>query len=230
MTLVVEFTIPLETFAAGRAFADCGIDAVELERVVPTDDALLPFLWTRGDDLDAYEGRLAAEPGVAGVTRLAETDDGRLYRVEWLEDRSSAIRELFEYEFTLLSGVCSEGGWTFEVRFPSSDAAAAFRRALASYRIPYDLTKVTNGATGVTEASYGLTDDQRDILVVAARRGYFEEPRRATLSEVATELGISVSSASGRLRRAQDALVRNTVLDELAASDPRPPAGSDASF
>jgi len=220
MALVAEFTAPHETFAAGRAFADCPVDVVELERIVPTDDTVLPFMWAWGDGLDAYEERLAAEPGVDAVHRLATTDGGRLYRVEWRTARSVVIRELFALEFTLLSGVCTDDGWTFEFRFPSGDAAAAFRNELATTGIRYDLRKVTRQVDGVPDPTYGLTTDQHEILTVAAERGYFEEPREATLSDVADELGISTSAASGRLRRAHGVLVRNTVLDEPASGRP----------
>lgn len=217
MALVAEFVTPTEAFAAGRAFADCPVNVLELERVVPTDDAVVPFLWAWGDDLDAYETRLAEEVGGDCVHRLADADGGRLYRIEWIDGRSGEILELFEHEFTLLSGVCTDDGWTFEIRFPSSDAAAAFRQELAASSISYDLTKVTKGGSGVTGRSYGLTSEQQEILAVAAEEGYFEEPRQATLADVAAELGISVSAASGRLRRAHGALVGNTVLDDLPA-------------
>lgn len=227
MSLVAEVTTPVEVFAAGRAFADCAVESLELERVVPTDTAVVPFLWAWGDGLDAFEGRLAADPGVEGVRPVEETDDGRLYRVEWISDRSSAIRELFEHEFALLSGVCTDAGWTFEIRFPSSDDAAAFRRQLASSDVTFHLTRVEEDAAVAGDRSYGLTADQQEILAVAAEKGYFEEPRRAGLADVAAALDISVSAASGRLRRAHAALVGNTVLSDAPTT--APPASGDAS-
>ena len=57
----------------------------------------------------------------------------------------------------------------------------------------------------------GLTDRQEEALRIAYERGYFEIPRRATLDDVAAELGITPSSASERLRRAQTELVEETV-------------------
>ncbi|MFC7229271.1 helix-turn-helix domain-containing protein [Salinirubellus salinus] len=47
-----------------------------------------------------------------------------------------------------------------------------------------------------------LRGSQREILVHAVERGYFEVPREVSLQEVADDLGIPQSTASYRLRRA----------------------------
>lgn len=57
----------------------------------------------------------------------------------------------------------------------------------------------------------GLTDPQREALHRAREMGYFEIPRTASLAEVAEELGISASSLSERLRRAQAHLIESAV-------------------
>jgi hypothetical protein len=57
----------------------------------------------------------------------------------------------------------------------------------------------------------GLTDAQREALVAANDLGYFEIPRRASLADVADELGVAQSSLSERLRRAHSHLVETTV-------------------
>jgi predicted DNA binding protein len=57
----------------------------------------------------------------------------------------------------------------------------------------------------------GLTNRQREALRTAYEPGYFEVPRRVSLQDLATELGISASSASERLRRAQTQLLEETV-------------------
>jgi len=57
----------------------------------------------------------------------------------------------------------------------------------------------------------GLTDRQMEALRTAYELGYFDIPRRASLEDVATQLGISASSASERLRRAQTQLIEETV-------------------
>lgn len=60
-------------------------------------------------------------------------------------------------------------------------------------------------------AGDGLTDRQREALRTAYEMGYFEIPRRASLDDVAAELGITASSVSERLRRGQTQLMETTV-------------------
>lgn len=57
----------------------------------------------------------------------------------------------------------------------------------------------------------GLTDRQHEALRIAYERGYFDIPRQTSLEEVATELDISPSSVTERLRRAQTQIIEETV-------------------
>ncbi|UPM42371.1 helix-turn-helix domain-containing protein [Halocatena salina] len=59
-----------------------------------------------------------------------------------------------------------------------------------------------------------MTDRQREALHTAYEMGYFEIPRTATLTEVATALGISASSLSERLRRAQTRLIEHSPVED----------------
>ena len=69
---------------------------------------------------------------------------------------------------------------------------------------------------GRTDPEYGggptLTEEQREALVVAYRRGYFAEPRATSLEDLADELGISPTAVAGRLKRGMRALVGMTVV------------------
>jgi predicted DNA binding protein len=49
------------------------------------------------------------------------------------------------------------------------------------------------------------------LLNTAWDFGYFEEPRAATLDEIAAELDITRQSLSQRLRRGHHALIANTI-------------------
>lgn len=57
----------------------------------------------------------------------------------------------------------------------------------------------------------GLTDQQTEALRTAYELGYFDIPRDTSLEAVATELDISASSVSERLRRAETQLIEETV-------------------
>lgn len=57
----------------------------------------------------------------------------------------------------------------------------------------------------------GLTNHQQEALRTAYELGYFDIPRQASLEDIATELDISASSLSERLRRAETQLIEETV-------------------
>lgn len=220
MGVITEFTTPRSTFAVGRALGDDPGLTVELERVVPTDETMIPFFWVWGDGLDAFESRLRAEPGIDAVRVVAEADGGRLYRVDWGNDMSSVVRELFDLEFTLLAGDADADGWRFEIRFDGADEASRFKRYLTEHGIPHELTRVSGLAGVDTPSVAGLTEKQRDALLTAYDGGFFEEPRELSTAELADRLDIAPSSASGRLKRATQRLIESAVIAEGAGRDP----------
>jgi predicted DNA binding protein len=64
-----------------------------------------------------------------------------------------------------------------------------------------------------------LTDRQREALLLAVERGYFEEPRTVTLDELAADLDITQPAASGLIRRAVKRLVVSSLLDDSESPD-----------
>lgn len=52
---------PRDTFVAGRALADTDGLTVELERIIPTGEMVVPYLWVWGEDLRTYEENLEAK-------------------------------------------------------------------------------------------------------------------------------------------------------------------------
>jgi predicted DNA binding protein len=67
------------------------------------------------------------------------------------------------------------------------------------------------GAPDVAEIDLTrLTDKQRDALLRAVDRGYYETPQAVSLDELAEEFGVSKSALSQRLTRAE-----GTVMAQL---------------
>ncbi|GAB7008248.1 helix-turn-helix domain-containing protein [Halorubrum trueperi] len=58
-----------------------------------------------------------------------------------------------------------------------------------------------------------LTDRQRELLLTAVDRGYYDVPRRSTLTEVAEHVGIAKSTCSETLQRVERTVVREFVDD-----------------
>ena len=62
---------------------------------------------------------------------------------------------------------------------------------------------------GYYDKSTLLTERQHEILTIASKNGYFEIPRKITLSEFATTLHISKSALSETMRRIYKRLAEN---------------------
>lgn len=54
------------------------------------------------------------------------------------------------------------------------------------------------------DATDSLTDRQRDVLLYAYEEGYYDVPRRTTLSDLARELDVDESTVAEHLRRAEN--------------------------
>lgn len=83
----------------------------------------------------------------------------------------------------------------------SQDRLTAFRHALDDAGVEYDVEFV-RGVTD-TPVDHVLTTRQREVLRTAASLGYYDTPRKVTLSDVAAALDISKSNCSELLHRAE---------------------------
>lgn len=78
------------------------------------------------------------------------------------------------------------------------DRIEAFGRRLAG-----DGVTVGVAATGGGDADQTLTEAQRELVFEAVRSGYYDTPRRCTLTELAEANGIAKSTCSETLHRAE---------------------------
>jgi len=90
-----------------------------------------------------------------------------------------------------------------------------FRAVLDSLDVPYELLS----KVGTDRSETLLTDRQRELLSAALRAGYFEVPRECTLADVAGDVGVDKSTASGVLRRGEARIVSWYLAGEPAQLD-----------
>jgi predicted DNA binding protein len=63
-----------------------------------------------------------------------------------------------------------------------------------------------------------LTDRQRELLLAAIEQGYYDSPRRATLTEVSESLDISKATGSDILHRAEGTVLKWFIEEHMTAS------------
>jgi predicted DNA binding protein len=172
------------------------------------------YLFTiRTADFDRFETALARDHTIDGFERVVDLGVEAVYSFEY-----SADATLFSPAVAAVNGVSldwtNDGTeWTVRVWLPDRPALAALREYAADHDIRFTLQRVSDYVSP-GEAENSLTDEQREAVLLALEMGYFEEPREATLSEVAAELGISQPAAGGRLRRGLKRLVLSTLASE----------------
>ncbi|WP_435158434.1 helix-turn-helix domain-containing protein [Haladaptatus sp. DFWS20] len=59
-----------------------------------------------------------------------------------------------------------------------------------------------------------MTSEQREAVVTAYKRGYFQIPRQTTLTTLAESFDISDSAYSQRLRRGLSIMIHETMIED----------------
>lgn len=214
MSVIAELSVPVKDFPLGRALATTPDMQVELERVVPTDDGVLPFFWVWGDDVDAFVSELRRDGGAEEVAVLDRFDDGALVRATWL-DEEGVVEGIIRSEATLLDVRRHGERWRFQLRSPNNAAIVALQRYCADHDIDLRLNWIHSLEEVQAGEQYGLTDQQRAAVVAAFEAGYFDDPRGTTLDALADEFEVSSRAVSKRMRRG----LRNLVAATLASDD-----------
>jgi predicted DNA binding protein len=172
------------------------------------------FYRVESSDLRRFEDGLRNDHTIGEFERVRETRDGRaIYSVEYT-DEAKVLSPVVSTASGVILDMENEGSaWNLTVWMSERTDLAQLWDYARQNEIDIELLRVNEYASlGNTDA--GLTDSQREALLVAVERGYFEEPRDATLSEVAADLDISQPAASGLLRRAIKRLVVSSLLDD----------------
>jgi predicted DNA binding protein len=215
VSVIVEFTVPAEDFALGQAFRETGGTRFELERLIPTSGAIIPFFWIHDGDYEAIAGSLANDADVGDVRVVDELDDRALFRIGWEAGIDGLIRSLLDLDVAILEAEGTTERWAFEFRFPSSESLSEFRTACTEAGMDIDVERVYDLTQAGTESDETtLTPAQREVMVAALDGGYFAIPRETNLVEIADDLGISDQAAGERMRRATAKLARASVVSD----------------
>lgn len=214
MGVILEFTISGETFAVGRALGDRRGARIELERIVPTGDSYAPFFWVVGEEEATLRDSVEASDHVENLTVLDSVGDRVLYRVTWTGEGEAFLKGIANCGGTVLEGKAN-GEWSFRVRFTDREQIADFYDYCHDRGFDIAVDRVYALSEETEEAEWpGLSDEQREALLLALEAGYFGTPRQASMAELADELGISQQAFSERLRRGNEAALRHLLLEE----------------
>ncbi|GAB3669774.1 helix-turn-helix domain-containing protein [Halopiger thermotolerans] len=212
MTIIAEISIQADQFLLGQIIAEHDGLSVELERVVPAEKRIMPYIWGYGSDLDTFAGAMDDSPNVESISVLDRYDDRALYKIVWEDPAEQLITGITDTNATILEAHSDEE-WTFRIRFEDHSGLAQFNRYCAEHDITYRLNRVSSLAERPPNGrDFDLTDAQHEALALAVERGYFKVPREVTYDELAAELDLSVQALSERVRRGADKVLRAALL------------------
>lgn len=219
MSVIMEFTVESEGFSLGQALSGPPEMHVELERIVPTGNTVLPFLWVTGDEFEAFEERVRSHPLIEEFVALERVEASTLYRVQWRGDHNDLVGGITEAEGTILEAEGDEE-WTFHLRFGTHDNLSTFYNYCTDHDIPITIRRTyTLSERTQSVRRYDLSQQQREALLLGLRKGYFDTPSEVSLSELAAELDISQQAVSNRIRRGTKKVLDEALLSSNADLD-----------
>ncbi|WP_436345855.1 helix-turn-helix domain-containing protein [Natronorubrum sp. FCH18a] len=220
MVTVAEFTIEGDDFPLGLIFEELPAVTVELDRLVPTNKAILPYFWVWGDDMERVEGVIADQPEILSVTLVDAVSGGGLFRADWDEQAEGVLTAIATFDMALTKGTGTgeRGNWVFEFRVEHPEHLSQFQQYCRDHDIDATLNRLFTLADMQTGGEYNLTSEQHEALILAFNEGYYDDPTETDLEELADALGITRPSVSSRLQRGYRNLIGSTLIHTDDAS------------
>ena len=172
------------------------------------------FYRIESSDFGRFEEGLRKDRTVGAFECVIETrDEEAIYSFEYTDEAKLLSPVVSAANGVILDMKNDGSAWILTIWAPDRTDLVHLWEYAQQNDIDIDLLRVNEyDSLGNTDA--GLTDSQREALLVAFETGYFEEPRDATLGELAAELDISQPAASGLLRRGIKRLVISSLVDD----------------
>ena len=216
MTILAGIDVAAADFLLGRILAET-TTRIDLTRFVPVGEQFVPYFWKEHDgDTEAFERSVREHPAVDGLTDLDGRVDSSLYHIDWGDAIDGLLNALYEHDVLVEEATTTDGErWLFRLRAPDQDALSGFQRTCHDSGVPLNVQRVQHNPAGERQsrALVGVTPKQREAVVLARERGYFQVPREHSATELGEELGISRQAFSRRLQRAQQRIFTNLSHD-----------------
>lgn len=151
-------------------------------------------------DLERVIEEIGAAPGVHSADIALS---GKNRAVGTVSTKCFACRALTGSEcFLTKAGSRKDGSIEWRLVFNRNGDLNKLIERLKTFGVDVDIIKITR-----KEDKKDLTDRQEELVALAFEKGYFEYPRKITLSRLASNLGLSKSTLAEILRRGQEKII-----------------------
>ncbi|MFC7019993.1 MULTISPECIES: bacterio-opsin activator domain-containing protein [Haloarcula] len=134
MATLAEFTIEQGAFPFDSVFESFPDATIEIERLIPTGDAVLPYVWIRSPHGDETLEILSKSPALSNVGVIDQVSERTLFRCEYVTSYDGVLSAIVETGVNLLATNGTVQGWTIQVRGIESGAIAKFDGACRDSR------------------------------------------------------------------------------------------------
>jgi predicted DNA binding protein len=189
---------------------------------------------TADDDTGVVRLEVLGEDAQAVVEAMGDCEPVTTLTV--FESGSDHCRLQFESTVAILLTALQRSGVPLETPFEVQDgelhlATTTPRERLSALGDTLDKLGISYTLDRVTEEPETddpvLTDRQRRLVEDARERGYYDTPRRITLTELAEELDLAASTCSEVLHRAEERLVKEHLREDRDTVPAAQPVGAD---
>lgn len=214
MSVIADIDFSPESFELGRILRVGEGVRVEIESMVPLGESIIPYVWIHDSHRNGFAASVKDHPSVESFDVQEVHEDRTLYALKWQASRDIVIQGIKEVGAQLLEATGTEQTWQFELRFPSHNALSKFQEYCLNADIEIEVVRIYNPTKPDTGPWYGLSDPQREALMLAFEEGYFDVPRHISTKDLGNSLGISDQAVTERLRRGLSTLLAHSVMVE----------------
>lgn len=219
MVVILKVRFPADAFSLGRAVSIPEGVTVEFETLVDRGERSRPYLWIVASDVRRALAAVRKHTST-DVTVVEVLEDRGLVALDWNANRGDLFSGIGRCDGQILTVTGDHEGWEFDIRFPEHAGLSRFKRYCEDHGIDFTVVKIYTATVHRADASFGMTDRQRETVEFAVRSGYYDIPRRCRTSDVADHFDISSQAAMERLRRGITNLVSTTLLSSESESEP----------
>jgi len=213
MVVLIEFSVPPESFKLGSLLRLSPDTKVNVEQIVPVGNNIMPFSWVTGD-IENFERGLKKSGMSYEVVVEDDQKDRKLYRLEWEADGDGLVQAVLASDGSVLDAVGTSEEWVFRVRFRERADLSEFHRRSDKRDLDIQVNRIYNPIEVSGDSRAGMTLMQTETMIKALEAGYFEIPRKTSLVELSEGFGVSDQAVSERLRRATGKLIESSLIRE----------------